>query len=122
MEAKSKDATIAVYDHEQDMLALYLPAHRSHGSVDLGDIIVDLDAKMNVVGIEFLRASEQLSALLNERITKDVLKTVSKASLHAQQVGNNIYIHTLIIAKDKRQLEATIPVPIPSRQKPVLIV
>jgi len=53
----------ARYDQEADAAYLQLSAGTIHESEEIApDIIVDFDADGKIVGLEFLRASEQFSA------------------------------------------------------------
>lgn len=67
------------YDAEEDLLYLYSPGKKSKGSIELGELVVDLEKGGNVVGLEIFNASRYLSDLTNRKITKENLKKIERA-------------------------------------------
>ncbi len=74
-----------LYDKAQDTLVLFRE-DKSHGTVEFGEnILIDLDAKTNIVGIEFFDASKTLSHLTKHRITKTDLAKIKNAKLFSEK-------------------------------------
>lgn len=95
------------YDEEEDLLYIYNENKKSKGSIEFGDLIVDLDKNQNVVGLEIFDASKYLSYLTNKRITKKQLKKIETASLFFSVEKGFILIKFVLPLNKER-----IPVPI----------
>jgi len=66
------------YDAEEDLLYLYNENKKSKGSIEFGDLIVDLEKQGTIVGLEIFEASKYLSELTNKKITKEILDKMQK--------------------------------------------
>ena len=84
--------TLVDYDAKSDSLALSSPQKYSSRSVELGDIIIDFDAKNAVVGIELLNASALLKTLTRQEVSKSMLEQIKSASFVQKTVGSTIVV------------------------------
>ncbi len=74
-----------LYDKAQDTLVLF-QEDKSHGTIEFGEsILIDLDSKMNIVGIEFFNASKTLTHLMQRRIAKTDLANIKNAKLFSEK-------------------------------------
>jgi uncharacterized protein YuzE len=62
------------YDPENDDLFVYLKDKKSAGAVELGNFILDFDAKGNLVAMQILNISEVLSKIISKMIEVSKLK------------------------------------------------
>ncbi len=97
------------YDFEEDLLYLYNENKKSKGSIELGELIVDLEKKGEVVGLEIFEASKYLSELTNKKISKESLKKIEKASISFISKKGTILIKILLPIK-KTEIPATIAI------------
>jgi len=78
-----------IYDEDTDSLAVFT-GKRAHASVELGkEMIVDLDGKNNVTGVEFLNPDKLF------RIPRKKLMCITQASLTSAARGGLLwaYVH-----------------------------
>ena len=110
---KTTHATKIKYDAESDSLAIYYADSKSSKSVENGDIIVDIDYKNQVVGLEFLSATKILSGIAKKELTAEMLQGITSGNLQVKQFGNNIVVTFTIVFADKklRNLKATAFIP-----------
>jgi len=97
------------YDSEEDLLYLYNENKKSKGSVEFGDLIVDLEKKGEIVGLEIFDASKYLSQLTNKKITKSVLKKIEKAGFSFTEKKGTIIIK-IVLPIEKEKVPATIAI------------
>jgi len=90
-----------IYDQEDDTLFLSKKS-KVKESIDIGDFIIDIDAKGFVTGIEILNASENL------KISSAQLKMAREASMSVTYRPNYVYVSLVIRFKDKEK-DITIP-------------
>ncbi|MBS3125436.1 DUF2283 domain-containing protein [Candidatus Woesearchaeota archaeon] len=103
--------TLVDYDAKSDSLALSSPQKYSSRSVELGDIIIDFDAKNAVVGIELLNASALLKTLTRQEVSKSMLEQIKSASFVQKTVGSTIVV-TFEIHLQTKTLANAIAVPL----------
>jgi len=97
------------YDFDEDLLYFYNESKKSSGSIELGEIIVDLEKKGEIVGLEMFGASKYLSELTNKKISKESLKKMQKADFSFMaKKGTTIIKICLMI--EKEQVPATIAI------------
>ena len=76
-----------IYDKGTDSLAIFT-GRRTHASVELGgEIIVDLDSKNNVTGVEILNPDKLF------KLTKKSLEKIDHASLTSVNRGGLTWIY-----------------------------
>jgi len=68
------------YDSENDMLYLYNSGKKSKGSIEFGELVIDLEKKGEITGIEIFDASKYLSELTSKKISKKTLMELENAS------------------------------------------
>lgn len=64
------------YDSESDDLFAYLEGKKSAGAIELGNFILDFDAKGNLVAMQILNASEVLSKILSKIVEVYKIKEI----------------------------------------------
>jgi uncharacterized protein YuzE len=69
------------YDNQADSLFIYAPTAKSSGSIELGDIIIDLNNEGKFVGIEILNATSFLTDITEQKNTKSILKNLIECNL-----------------------------------------
>lgn len=62
------------YDANNDDLFVYLEESQSSGSVEIGDLIIDLDKNGNLVAMEILEASKFFKKIISEFIEIEKIK------------------------------------------------
>ncbi len=107
------------YDVEEDLLYIYNENKKSSGSIEFGDLIVDLEKKGSVVGLEIFGASNYLSELTNKKITKKDLEKMENAVFSFTTRKGTIIIKVMLPLK-KEHVPATIAVQDMHYKSPVL--
>lgn len=97
------------YDSEEDLLYLYNENKKSKGSIEFGDLIIDMEKKGNIVGLEIFGASKYLSELTNTKITKDALEKMQKVTFSFTQ-RKGIVLIKIIFPLEKEKVPATIAI------------
>ena len=109
-----------MYDSRSDDLYIY-GAQKSHGSIELGEnIIIDFDANMNVVALEFLDASKALGYLTGKRITKKFLKTIKNAGFYSERKGGLSFTFFKIVFADNKSISEKLTMQDLKYKSPVL--
>ena len=80
--------TIAEYDAVSDSLAIQVASKKSSFSIENGEVVIDFDAKKEVVGIEFMNASKLLSLIAQKEVSKDSLKAMKNCKLVMSKTKN----------------------------------
>lgn len=86
------------YDSERDDLLLRIPNTTSKGSIEFGDLILDYNAKKELVGIQMIHASQLLSAFLedeNSERVRSFLEKTEKCSVDVSTKGTLMFIKIL---------------------------
>jgi uncharacterized protein YuzE len=104
--------TLFDYDQENDSLFIYRKA-RIKGSVDIGDLIVDMSLDGKVVGIELLNASEALRNL-GVRSPREFLSSIKIASIRAIYKQDSVTVYYSLVSK-AREISSSVAVPIKAR-------
>ena len=109
------------YDLNEDVLYAYSEKAKTKESLELTrDIIVDLDKKDNIVGIEILNAYKFLHTL-NQEITKNMLSELDKIKLKFIKYGDYIII-TLIFEQGHKIIKERLPpFPIKQYESPLIV-
>lgn len=92
------------YDSKEDLLYFYDTDKKAKGSVEFGELIIDLAKNGSIVGLELFDASEYLSQLTNKKITKHQLKNVKRCSMSAIQKKGTTIIKILLSIENKELL------------------
>lgn len=104
-----KGETFFDYDPENDSLFIYKKS-KIKGSMDIGDIIVDISIDGKVIGIEMLNANEMLKNL-GIKSPKEVLNNIKSVSIRAVYKADSIIVYYSIISK-AREVSSSIAVPV----------
>ena len=97
------------YDFEEDLLYLYNEDKKSKGSIEFGELIVDLQKRGEIVGLEIFEASKYLSELTNKKISKEGLKKIEKAAFSFSTKKGTTIIK-IMLPLEKEQVPATIAI------------
>ena len=97
------------YDAENDLLYLYNPAKKSKGSIEFGELIIDLEKKGEIVGLEILEASKYLSELTGRKITKTALKNLENASV-SHSARNGTVMIKIMLKIEKEEILAPVAI------------
>lgn len=87
------------YDSINDSLFIYKKS-KVKGSIDIGDIIIDISIDGKVIGLEILNASELLKNL-GLKNPKEILKNIKFVKLRATYKRDSIIIFYCIASKSK---------------------
>jgi len=89
------------YDLEEDLLFLYDENRKSQGSVEFGDLIVDLEREGKICGLELFEASKYLTDLTGRKIGREDLEKIQKAKISIiEKKGTTIIKMILIIEQE----------------------
>jgi len=97
------------YDPENDSLFIYKKS-KIKGSIEIGDIIIDISVDGKIKGIEMLNASNFLKNL-GIKAPKDVLKNIKSANIWAVYKPDSIIIYYSIVS-EKKEVKSSIAVPV----------
>ena len=92
------------YDPEIDDLFIYYSNSKSKGSIEIGDIILDLNSKKELVGIELLNASKFID-------NKEILKGLKECKLEIRKQNGWMILKLKLIGKNK-EIEPIINIPL----------
>jgi len=101
--------TLFDYDSENDSLFIYKKS-KIKGSVDIGDIIVDMSIDGKVVGIEMLNVSDMLKNL-GLKNPKEILNTIKSVSIRAVYKQDSIMVYYSIASK-AREVSSSVALPV----------
>lgn len=101
------------YDQENDILWVY-SGEKVKDSLEIDSFVVDFSHDDKIVGVEIMDASEVVSSLSLNRISKDMLAGIKEASLNFYQSREFFYVVVgLVLSIDNKMMEITIQVPAP---------
>jgi len=109
------------YDNKYDSLFVYNKNRKAYGTLDLDEIYLDYDKKLNIVGIEIMNASNFLSAQTRKRVFKKDLARIEKVKLSTEARKGFLLIKLLLEVKKEKelaQLPATLTVQNPKYRSP----
>lgn len=109
------------YDFVEDLFFLYNEEKKSKGSVEFGDLVVDVGADCSIVGMEIFEASKYLSGLTNKRITKETLSRARNASFSFTRKKGTVLVK-IVLPIDNERVPATIAIPSVGYTSPALAV
>jgi len=78
------------YDTTSDSLSLYFSDGKEAESIEIGDVIIDLNSYQEIIGIEILNACAMLKSLTGQSIEPSDLENVRDAQLLTHHVGASI--------------------------------
>lgn len=122
MKLRKKQEFDLKYDKEYDDLFLFDPQEKSKGSIELGDIILDLNKMKQLVGIQLINASELIADLVDKSAenVKKILNTSTSCKIEIKSHRNLNIIKIYLISKGKKKLSPKISVRDIERPSPAL--
>jgi len=100
-----KSTTHLNYDERNDMLYIYKDGY-AKGNLVVGNIILDVTSKGNVIGIEIHNVTQMF-----ENFTKDILRSASHAQLTVLKKRDTLTISFSIAAPQQPRQEAAVVIP-----------
>ena len=97
------------YDEENDLLFLYDEKEKSGGSIEFGDLIIDLKRDGKIVGMEIFGASNYFSELTDRKISVQDLKKIEKVKFTVIARKGTMMIK-IILPLEKENIQATIAI------------
>jgi uncharacterized protein YuzE len=100
------------YDKFNDDLFIFDSISTSKGNIEIGNIILDLDSKKNIVGMQILNASDTIKIITNENISiiKKLLSNLVSCKIDIRKKNNFILINFILISNEK-ELSSSLSVP-----------
>ena len=93
--AKSQKNVIFLYNKTEDVLSIEKKKKgRVKASIDIGEVILDINDKGAVIGIEIFKASKNIGA------TKEFLSKMTSASLSSRQGQSFLVVRLLLFLDD----------------------
>jgi len=101
------------YDQENDILWVY-SGEKIKDSLEIDNFVIDFSHDDKIVGVEIMNASEIVSNLSLNKISKDMLAGIKEASLCFYQSRELFYVVIgLVLSIDNKIREIPIQVPAP---------
>ncbi|HZX34022.1 MAG TPA: DUF2283 domain-containing protein, partial [archaeon] len=97
------------YDYAEDSLFMYNEKKKSGGSVELGELVIDLDRAGNVAALEISGASKYLSELTGRKLSRAQLKKMDEAAITVNAKKGTIIIK-IFLPIENEKVPATIAV------------
>ncbi len=104
-----KKETFFDYDSENDSLFIYKKS-KIKGSIDIGDIVIDMSIEGKVAGIEMLNVSDILKNL-GVKAPKEILGNIKSVSIRAVYKQDSIMVYYSIVSKSK-EVSSSVAVPV----------
>ena len=101
------------YDSKYDDLFVFNSESKSKGAIEFGDLVIDFDNNMKVVGLELINASEYLSKIV-DGFDKKLLSDIKQCNFSAVHHKNMIIIKLSIVSENQKML---VPIQIPGIRK-----
>lgn len=105
--AKNETNVVFLYNKTDDVLSIEKKRKdtKVKGSIDIGDVILDVNTKGNIIGIEFLNASKNIG------INKDTLTKIEDIQFNTRQTPDYIAVR-LTFQFNKETITHTTHLPI----------
>jgi len=84
-----------MYDSEEDIL-FFSKGRASKGTLEIGDFVIDIDAKGDLTAIEIFNASKIFN------VSKKILSMMKSARLKVQSTPNAMYLSMAIVLMNGR--------------------
>ncbi|NOX71079.1 MAG: DUF2283 domain-containing protein [Candidatus Micrarchaeota archaeon] len=94
-----------MYDRESDSLLVYREDRKNKASVNLGEVIIDLDKNYNISAVEILNPDFLYG------IPKAKLSQIKEANVKIDKRGNIFWIFIILKFEGSREIEK-IPLPL----------
>lgn len=104
------------YDKKYDDLFIYREGIKSDLSVEIGDLIIDVDKKGKLVSMEISNASTFLNDLIPKiRVSKQFLSNLERCRLDLIDRPTRVIIKIYITPKKEKEILADVLIPIHRR-------
>ena len=101
------------YDYKNDILYVFF-GERAKDSLEIDNFVIDFSSENKVVGVEIFNASEVISKLALNKISKEILSNIKEASISFYQSKELFYIVVgLVLMIENKLREIPIQVPAP---------
>lgn len=101
-----------MYDEEANSLFIYRQEKKTNLTIDLGEVIIDLDDKMSIVAIEILNPDKVLN------IPEEVLKNLVSADIQINARLSTVWLYLTLKPKNAEERQVSIPLPL---EKPITV-
>ncbi|NOQ37827.1 DUF2283 domain-containing protein [archaeon] len=109
------------YDKVNDDLFMYYPKSRSKGSVEIGNIILDYNAKKEIVAIQLLNASRLIKDMLvDEKIDMKLFLASLTACKVNIKTDNSLTTIRFYLTTASKEIMPVLSMPILMRSSPAL--
>ena len=89
------------YDEEFDDLYVFKSDRKADFSVNLDELVIDIDSNNNISGIEIMDAANTISQFTPERFSKEKLKNITRAEIITRAKGNAMMVMMMLYYKEK---------------------
>jgi len=98
------------YDTENDSLFLY--REKSHGGVEVGNLLLDFNNRKELVSLEILDATKFLQSMNTStlRVTKKLLASITECRLDTKEESGLLLIKVFLFFQDETRLVTPITV------------
>ncbi|MDD5163357.1 MAG: DUF2283 domain-containing protein [Candidatus ainarchaeum sp.] len=107
------------YDFEEDLLFLYDENKKSKGSIEFGELVVDLEKNGKIVALEIFDASKYFTDLTDRKITRQMLSKIENASFSCIEKKGTVFVK-IILPIEKEQVPATIAIQNIAYKSPIM--
>lgn len=108
------------YDFEEDLLFLYDENKKSKGSIEFGELVVDLEKNGEIVSLEIFDASKYFTDLTDRKITRQMLSKIENASFSYIKKKGTVFVK-IILPIEKEQVPATIAIQNINYKSPITV-
>ncbi|MFA4819742.1 MAG: DUF2283 domain-containing protein [Candidatus Aenigmatarchaeota archaeon] len=95
-----------MYDEEANSLVIYRQQKKTSLTIDLGEVIIDLDDKMSIVAIEILNPNKILNT------SKEVLQNLISADIQINSRMSTTWLYLTLKPKGEEERQISIPLPL----------
>jgi hypothetical protein len=101
------------YDLENNSLFMYDPKSKTKASVEIEDMVIDYNSKMQISGVELLNATQFFKDLSFEKtkITKKLLKEIIDCKVEIISKSNYYILKLVLSFESNKQIAAPLLIP-----------
>lgn len=99
------------YDEENDSLFIYDPKSKSKGSVEVDNLIMDLDTNKDVVALEILNATDFFKDVSDVKVTKQTLAKLHECKLEIIPRGSFFLFKIHLKPQEEKAISTSMFVP-----------
>ena len=97
------------YDPEHDDLFIWNPLEKSHGAIELGDFVVDFNARKDLVGLQIFHVLEW-AEMLSSTSPQSLLSSLQEVFIHVVR-RNGYLMLCLELLCEKEDLKSVLCIP-----------